>query len=89
MTGEDSMSKKRYAAALIMVSWIACGLVSCADRRYLSESQYAPCTKFPEPERNGRFPGRTDIDTRSPLYPLTQNDSTAPTASISPGFGAV
>jgi hypothetical protein len=69
------MSKKMYAAALIMILWIALGLVSCADKRYLSESTIRTLYKNSQSLNDtAAFLAGTDINTRSPLYPLTQND---------------
>jgi hypothetical protein len=68
------MSKKMHAAALIAVYWIALGSVSC-DERYLCESTIRTRYKNSQELNNtAAFLAGTDIDARSPLYPLTQND---------------
>jgi len=69
------MTKKMHVAALIAVFWIALELVSCADKRFLSESAVRTRYKnFQELNDTAAFLAGTDIDARSRLYPLTQND---------------
>ncbi len=69
------MNKKINAAALILVSWIAFGFISCADKRYLSESTIRTLYKNSQYlNETAAFLAGTDISPRSPLYPLTQND---------------
>ena len=69
------MSKKINATAMILVSWIAFGLGSCADKRYLGESTIRTLYKSSQKLNDtAAFLSGTDIDPGSPLYPLTQND---------------
>jgi hypothetical protein len=63
------------ATALILVSWIAFGLLSCTDKRYLCESTIRTLYKNSQNlNETAAFLAGTDIKPGSRLYPLTQND---------------
>jgi hypothetical protein len=69
------MNKKINATALILVSLVAFGFVSCADKRYLSESRIRTLYKNSQNLNDtASFLAGIDINPRSSLYPLTQND---------------
>ncbi len=69
------MNKRIYYAALTIVAGAALLFVSCADTRYLSESQVRSLYKNSQSlNETAAFLAGTDISKKSPLYNLTRDD---------------